>query len=143
MTRTLGSELASKIIVSALKAVLELKNVARGIKRERKKMIKFCTASTSATAAQLPRSYKTAQDLSNRGLLVFRNILRHRSTPNTLVDVFAVATVSYVLSKLLFERGRMKREEILGGILLVPRPTAEPGLADPQERAEPVCQGQH
>jgi hypothetical protein len=72
--------------------------------------------STSPDIRKLRKSYVTAKNMLDMGILTFRNVL-HGQIPTTLVDIFAFASLSYVISKTLHSNGHMDQSEILSGIL--------------------------
>ncbi|KAH8670139.1 hypothetical protein BGZ60DRAFT_430610 [Tricladium varicosporioides] len=77
---------------------------------------KVTADSTSADIRKLKKSYLTAKNMLEMGILTFRNVLRGR-TPTTLADIFAFASLSYVISKTLHSNGHIDKSDILSGIL--------------------------
>ncbi|KAJ4146223.1 hypothetical protein NW754_001687 [Fusarium falciforme] len=76
----------------------------------------------------LRETYKDSRGLRTAGVFAFRNTLTG-PTPNDLEKVFAFCSLSYVVSSLLHARGRLKKTEILDGILIWLN-----ALETPQER---------
>ncbi|KAK3357961.1 hypothetical protein B0T25DRAFT_540642 [Lasiosphaeria hispida] len=66
-------------------------------------------------ASKLAHAYPSAKAMCEKGILTFRDILNGVS-PTGLAGVFAFASLSYAISILLFERGRLRREHILLGL---------------------------
>lgn len=77
---------------------------------------KLTAESTNADIRKLRKSYVTAKKLLEMGILTFRQVL-HGENPTTLVDIFAFASLSYVISKTLYARGHIDQSDILSGIL--------------------------
>jgi hypothetical protein len=77
---------------------------------------KVTADSTSAEIRKLRKSYVTAKNMLEMGILTFRDVV-HGHTPSTLVDIFAFASLSYVISKTLHSNGYMDESDILSGIL--------------------------
>ncbi|KAN0098349.1 hypothetical protein V8E51_014012 [Hyaloscypha variabilis] len=77
---------------------------------------KVTADSTNADIRKLRKSYVTAKKLLEMGILTFRQVL-HRQNPTTLVDIFAFASLSYVISKTLHAKGHIGESDILSGIL--------------------------
>jgi len=77
---------------------------------------KVTADSTSADIRKLRKSYVSAKNMLEMGILTFRDVLRDQ-TPTTLVDIFAFASLSYVISKTLHSNGHIKESDILSGIL--------------------------
>lgn len=77
---------------------------------------KVTADSTSAEIRKLRKSYVTAKNMLEMGILTFRDVV-HGHTPSTLVDIFAFASLSYVISKTLHSNGHMDESDILSGIL--------------------------
>jgi hypothetical protein len=72
--------------------------------------------STSADVRKLRKSYVAAKNMLEMGILTFRDVLRGQ-IPTTLVDIFAFASLSYVISKTLHSHGHIDESDILSGIL--------------------------
>lgn len=70
----------------------------------------------SADIRKLRKSYVTAKNMLDMGILTFRDVL-HGHIPTTLVDIFAFASLSYVISKTLHSNGHIDESDILSGIL--------------------------
>lgn len=81
-----------------------------------KQFTKVTADSTSADIRKLRKSYVTAKNMLDMGILTFRNVL-HGQIPTTLVDIFAFASLSYVISKTLHTNGHIAESDILAGIL--------------------------
>jgi hypothetical protein len=79
-------------------------------------------------ASKLAHAYPSAKSMREKGILTFRDILNGVS-PTGLTGVFAFASLSYAMSVLLFERGRLKREHILLGLEVW-----RDSILDPEER---------
>jgi hypothetical protein len=77
---------------------------------------KLTADSTNPDIRKLRKSCVTAKKLLEMGILTFRQVL-HGQTPTTLVDIFAFASLSYVISKTLHARGHIDESDILSGIL--------------------------
>jgi hypothetical protein len=77
---------------------------------------KVTADSTNADIRKLRKSYVTAKKLLEMGILTFRQVLL-RQNPTTLVDIFAFASLSYVISKTLHAKGHIDESDILSGIL--------------------------
>jgi hypothetical protein len=77
---------------------------------------KVTVDSTSADVRKLRKSYVAAKNMLEMGILTFRDVLRGQ-TPTTLVDIFAFASLSYVISKTLHSNGHIDESDILSGIL--------------------------
>jgi hypothetical protein len=77
---------------------------------------KVTADSTNADIRKLRKSYVTAKKLLEMGILTFRQVL-HGQNPTTLVDIFAFASLSYVISKTLHAKGHIDESDILSGIL--------------------------
>jgi hypothetical protein len=77
---------------------------------------KVTVDSTSAEVRKLRKSYVAAKNMLEMGILTFRDVLRGQ-TPTTLVDIFAFASLSYVISKTLHSNGHIDESDILSGIL--------------------------
>ncbi|KAH7260784.1 uncharacterized protein BKA55DRAFT_559757 [Fusarium redolens] len=61
--------------------------------------------------------YHDAKGLRQAGVFAFRNTLTGPA-PNDLVKIFAFCSLSYVVSRLLYSRGRLAEGDILAGIRL-------------------------
>ncbi|RDL35397.1 Uncharacterized protein BP5553_07328 [Venustampulla echinocandica] len=72
--------------------------------------------STLPETRRLRKSYVTAKNMLEMGILTFRDVL-HGQTPTTLMDIFAFASLSYVISKTLHANGHIEESDILSGIL--------------------------
>lgn len=81
-----------------------------------KQFIKVTADSTSPDVRKLRKSYVTAKNMLDMGILTFRNVL-YGQIPTTLVDIFAFASLSYVISKTLHSNGHIDESDILAGIL--------------------------
>jgi hypothetical protein len=77
---------------------------------------KVTADSTSADIRKLRKSYVTSKNMLEMGILTFRDVL-HGRTPTTLMDIFAFASLSYVISKTLHSNGHIPESDILSGIL--------------------------
>ena len=77
---------------------------------------KVSADSANADIRKLWKSYVTAKKLLEMGILTFRQVLL-RQNPTTLVDIFAFASLSYVISKTLHAKGHIDESDILSGIL--------------------------
>jgi hypothetical protein len=77
---------------------------------------KVTVDSTSAEVRKLRKSYVAAKNMLEMGILTFRDVLRGQ-IPTTLVDIFAFASLSYVISKALHSHGHIDESDILSGIL--------------------------
>ncbi len=77
---------------------------------------KVTADSTNLNIRKLRKSYVTAKKLLEMGILTFRQVLL-RQNPSTLVDIFAFASLSYVISKTLHAKGHIDESHILSGIL--------------------------
>ncbi|KAH8771288.1 hypothetical protein BGZ57DRAFT_435316 [Hyaloscypha finlandica] len=77
---------------------------------------KLTADSTNPDIRKLRKSCVTAKKLLEMGILTFRQVL-HGQTPTTLVDIFAFASLSYVISKTLHAKGHIDESDILSGIL--------------------------
>jgi hypothetical protein len=77
---------------------------------------KVTADSTSADVRKLRKSYVASKDMLEMGILTFRDVL-HGHTPTALEDVFAFASLSYVISKTLHSKGHIDESDILSGIL--------------------------
>ncbi|KAE9367334.1 hypothetical protein N431DRAFT_561345 [Stipitochalara longipes BDJ] len=77
---------------------------------------KITADSTNTHIRKLRKSYVTAKKLLEMGVLTFRQVL-HGQNPTTLVDIFAFASLSYVISKTLHAKGHIDESDILSGIL--------------------------
>ena len=93
-----------------------LQQVSQEMAQQYDQMVEACIRSNLPQASHLLQSYENANDLRDRGFLVFREVLEKKAAANRVADVFALAAVSYVTSILLVERGRMRQEEILWGL---------------------------
>ncbi|KAK3322976.1 hypothetical protein B0H66DRAFT_217945 [Apodospora peruviana] len=71
--------------------------------------------SPAPATSKLIHAYPNAKAIWEKGILTFRDILSGMS-PTGLADVFAFASLSYAVSILLLEYGRLKREHILLGL---------------------------
>ncbi|KAF8847515.1 hypothetical protein BDZ45DRAFT_681848 [Acephala macrosclerotiorum] len=132
-----GSEERSKIEIRNLRNILNDKLInsndsSRQIPRESQwttlrslrmasryhynQFTKLTTDSTSADIRKLRKSYVTAKNMLDTGILTLRNVL-HGQIPTTLVDIFAFASLSYVISKTLHSNGHIDQSDILSGIL--------------------------
>lgn len=65
----------------------------------------------------LLRTYDGAKGLREAGVFAFRHT-QTGPAPNSLREIFAFCSLSYVVSHLLHARGRLEKEEILAGIPL-------------------------
>lgn len=72
--------------------------------------------STVPRMKKLWKSYDNAKDMLEVGILTFRHVL-HGQIPTTVVDIFALASLSYVISKILHAKGCLDESDILSGIL--------------------------
>jgi hypothetical protein len=90
---------------------------------------KLTADSTNSDIRKLRKSYVTAKKLLEMGILTFRQVL-YGQTPTTLVDIFAFASLSYVISKTLHARGHLDESDILSGIL-----DWRAAIADDRERS--------
>lgn len=77
---------------------------------------KATAESTLPEIRKLRKSYVTAKNMLEVGILTFRNVL-HGQIPTTLMDIFAFASLSYVISKILHAKGHLDESDILSGIL--------------------------
>jgi hypothetical protein len=77
---------------------------------------KLTADSPSADIRKLRKSYLTAKNMLEMGILTFRDVL-YGHIPTTLVDIFAFASLSYVISKILHSNGHIDESDILSGIL--------------------------
>lgn len=93
-----------------------LQQVTHGVGQQFDGLESACGMSTPMS--KLRQHYHTANGLRDHGFIVFRDVLDKRAVPRTLVDVFALATVSYVTSTLLLRQGRLKQDEVLVGLQL-------------------------
>lgn len=81
-----------------------------------KQFTRVTANSTSTNIRKLRKSYVTAKNMLDMGILTFRNVL-HGQIPTTLVEIFAFASLSYVISKTLHSNGHIDESDILSGIL--------------------------
>ncbi|CZR61567.1 uncharacterized protein PAC_11464 [Phialocephala subalpina] len=93
-----------------------LRSLRRASMYHYKQFTKVTTDSTSADIRRLRKSYITAKNMLDMGILTFRNVL-HGQIPTTLVDIFAFASLSYVISKTLHSNGHIDQSDILAGIV--------------------------
>ncbi|KAK3688960.1 hypothetical protein B0T22DRAFT_480195 [Podospora appendiculata] len=80
-----------------------LKQLTRDVQEQLQKMREICTTSGAPISGIV-------------GSWCFLDILGNKPGPTRLTDVFALATVSYVTSKLLVQRGRLSPKNVLGGL---------------------------
>ncbi|KAM0441311.1 hypothetical protein ACHAPT_000620 [Fusarium lateritium] len=64
---------------------------------------------------ELHQTYQDARGLRETGFFAFRNT-QIGLDPNDIANVFAFCSLSYVVSDLLHERGRLEKTEILAGV---------------------------
>jgi len=77
---------------------------------------KVTADSTLPDIRKLRKSYVTAKDMLEMGILTFRAVL-HGQIPTNLVEIFAFASLSYVISKTLHAKGHLDESDILSGLL--------------------------
>jgi hypothetical protein len=65
---------------------------------------------------KLRMSYRTSNVLLEVGILTFRAVLQGQK-PTTLMEIFAFASLSYVISKILHARGHLEDSDILSGLM--------------------------
>lgn len=76
---------------------------------------KVTADSTSPDIRKLRKSYVTAKNMLEMGILTFRAVL-HGQIPTTLAEIFAFASLSYVISKTLHAKGHLDESDILSGL---------------------------
>ncbi|KAI7771696.1 hypothetical protein LZL87_005972 [Fusarium oxysporum] len=69
------------------------------------------------TINNIRAEYHDAKGLRQAGVFAFRNTLTGPA-PNDLVKIFAFCSLSYVVSRILYSRGRLAEGDILAGIRL-------------------------
>ncbi|KAM0549406.1 hypothetical protein ACHAPJ_009392 [Fusarium lateritium] len=69
------------------------------------------------TINNIRADYQDAKGLRQTGVVAFRNTLTGPS-PNDLAKIFAFCSLSYVVSRLLYTRGRLAKGDVLAGIRL-------------------------
>lgn len=82
-----------------------------------RQFLKLTRTSSMDEIKKLRKSYGTAKCLLDMGILSFRDLL-HGKKPTTLKEVFAFASLSYVISKSLHAKGYIDESKILSGILV-------------------------
>ncbi|PCD43117.1 hypothetical protein AU210_002219 [Fusarium oxysporum f. sp. radicis-cucumerinum] len=70
-----------------------------------------------STINNIRAEYHDAKGLRQAGVFAFRNTLTGPA-PNDLVKIFAFCSLSYVVSRILYSRGRLAEGDILAGIRL-------------------------
>ncbi|KAF4632634.1 hypothetical protein G7Y89_g5488 [Cudoniella acicularis] len=78
--------------------------------------VKLTAVSTSRDIRRLGKSFGTAKNMLEIGILTFRDVL-HGKTPESLEQVFAFASLSYMISKSLHAKGHLEESDILSGLL--------------------------
>lgn len=91
-----------------------LRRLRRAMVGHHRRLLGAIANSPLPAASKLAHAYPNAKAMREKGILTFRDIL-HGVSPTGLAGVFAFASLSYAMSALLLERGRLKREHILLG----------------------------
>jgi hypothetical protein len=78
--------------------------------------VKLTADSPSQEIRKLRKSYVTAKKMLETGIQTFRDVL-HNQIPTTLMEIFAFASLSYIISKTLHAKGHLDESEVLSGLL--------------------------
>jgi hypothetical protein len=78
--------------------------------------VKLTADSPSQEIRKLRKSYVTAKNMLEMGIQTFRDVL-HNQIPTTLMEIFAFASLSYMISKTLHAKGHLDESDILSGLL--------------------------
>lgn len=105
-----------------------LRRLRRAMVGHHRRVQEVIASSPLPAASKLAHAYPSAKSMREKGILTFRDIL-NGVPPTGLTGVFAFASLSYAMSVLLFERGRLKREHILLGLEVW-----RDSIPDPEER---------
>ncbi|KAJ3529889.1 hypothetical protein NM208_g9558 [Fusarium decemcellulare] len=92
-----------------------IRSLRQGIRDEYQRFNSLPLVSTSPGVSQLRDSYPDAETLGHMGILAYRDVL-HGVLPETMAEIFAFASLSFVISTLLFRQGRIRNDQILAGL---------------------------
>ncbi|KAF5003056.1 hypothetical protein FDECE_10367 [Fusarium decemcellulare] len=102
-------------VSSAQRAWSGIRSLRQGIRDEYQRFNSLPLVSTSPRVSQLRDSYPDAETLGHMGILTYRDVL-NGVLPRTMAEIFAFASLSFVISTLLFHRGRIRNDQILAGL---------------------------
>ncbi|OHE94377.1 hypothetical protein CORC01_10305 [Colletotrichum orchidophilum] len=92
-----------------------LRGVRKGLKRQHQRLQDIASKSSSANIRKLLDAYISPKRMGEMGILAYRDVLDF-IVPDTLAEVVAFTSLSYVISNLLLQRGRIAETDVLSGI---------------------------
>lgn len=96
-------------------AWIGLRSLKRGMQAEFRRFNNLTSDSESPAARRLHTHLSSPKALADRGTLVYRDVL-DGLLPDTLVDIFAFASLSHAISRILVRRKRMQEAQVLSGL---------------------------
>ncbi|KAL2882824.1 hypothetical protein SGCOL_001513 [Colletotrichum sp. CLE4] len=92
-----------------------LRGLRKGLEHQHQRLKSIASEASSTNIQKLSQAYANPKTMGEMGILVYRDMLDF-VIPDTLVEVVAFTSVSYVISGLLFQRGRVAKTDILSGL---------------------------
>ncbi|KAK2039636.1 hypothetical protein LZ31DRAFT_558594 [Colletotrichum somersetense] len=97
------------------RAWLGLQSLRKGLEHQHQRLKSIASNASSINIRKLSEAYDSPNRMGEMGILAYRDVLDF-VLPDTLAEVVAFTSVSYVIPDLLFQRGRMAQTDILSGL---------------------------
>ncbi|KID87968.1 hypothetical protein MGU_04797 [Metarhizium guizhouense ARSEF 977] len=104
----------AKSTTRAERAWTGIRCLRRGMRREFRRFRDLTEAATSLHITKLRGAFPSRAQLADRAMLTYRDVLGG-ARPRTLAEIFAFASLTHVISTLLYRRGCLRRGDILSG----------------------------
>ncbi|GKT97676.1 hypothetical protein Ct61P_15526 [Colletotrichum tofieldiae] len=92
-----------------------LQSLRKGLEHQHRRLKSIASSASSTNIRKLSEAYGSPKRMGEMGILSYRDVIDF-VVPDTLAEVVAFASVSYVISDLLFQRGRIAQTDILSGL---------------------------
>ncbi|GJC90401.1 hypothetical protein ColLi_13239 [Colletotrichum liriopes] len=92
-----------------------LQSLRKGLEHQHRRLKSIASSASSTNIRKLSEAYGSPKRMGEMGILAYRDVIDF-VVPDTLAEVVAFTCVSYVISYLLFQRGRIAHTDILSGL---------------------------
>ncbi|GAB1314662.1 hypothetical protein MFIFM68171_04872 [Madurella fahalii] len=92
-----------------------LRSLRKGMRAEFQRFKAIASGSIPPTIRKLHAQLFSSRALADRGTLVYRDVLEGL-VPDTLADIFAFASLSHAISRMLVRQKRMQEAQVLSGL---------------------------